>query len=96
MLASGAAGPLPRLLYLDFRGRIWVEACEFGIMRVQGSPAKQPSFWTRKVAYERDYRKVGAFWLPAREEATSDVRIFGRSHVTVEHSDHQVESTKSQ
>ena len=89
------AEPLRADKYL-FRGRIWVEACEFAIMRVQGSPAKQPSFWTRKVEYERHYRKVGDFWLPAREEATSDVRIFGRSHVKVEYSDYQVESAKSQ
>lgn len=75
-----------------FRGRIWVDACDFAIARLHGRPAKSPSFWTRKVEYEKTYQKVGEFWLPRRENATSEIRIFGKSVAAVEHTDYQIES----
>jgi hypothetical protein len=30
---------------LLFRGRVWIDATEFAIVRIEGSPAKIPSFW---------------------------------------------------
>lgn len=74
-----------------FRGRLWVDACDFAVMRVRGHPAKLPSIWTRKVDLERDFQKVNEFWLPAKDEAESQILIFGKSHVLVTHSNYQVE-----
>ena len=31
------------------RGRTWVDAVAFAITRLEGSPAKNPSFWIRSV-----------------------------------------------
>ena len=31
------------------RGRIWVDADEYAIVRVEGTPAKNPSFWVKSV-----------------------------------------------
>ena len=84
------AEPVREDKYL-FRGRIWVHACDFAIAKLRGSPAKSPSFWTRKVEYEKTYQKVGEFWLPWREDATSEIRIFGKSVARVEHSGYQLE-----
>ena len=78
------------------RGRIWVDACDFAVAKVRGSPARLPSFWTRRVEYERVYQKVGEFWLPQQEDATSDLFIFGKSVVRVEHSDYQIERATPQ
>ena len=79
----------------SLRGRIWVDACDFAIAKIRGSPAKSPSFWTRKVEYERVYHKVGEFWLLQREAATSETFIFGKSNVGVEHSSYEVERIAS-
>ena len=88
------AEPVREDKYL-FRGRIWVHACDFAIAKLRGRPAKSPSFWTRKVEYEKTYQKVGEFWLPWREDATSEIRIFGKSVARVEHSGYQLEVKSS-
>lgn len=70
------------------RGRIWVDAKEYAITRIEGSPAKNPSFWTRAIHIEHRYGKAGAFWLPMSNSSSADVRIFGRTVVTIEYFDY--------
>ena len=36
-----------------FRGRIWVNAKDFAITRVEGQPAVNPSWWTVKTDFKR-------------------------------------------
>ena len=48
-----------------FRGRIWVDAEDYALVRAEGNPAKNPSFWTRKSHFVRRYEKHGQFWLPS-------------------------------
>jgi outer membrane lipoprotein-sorting protein len=47
------------------RGRIWVDAKDFAVIRLEAEPAKNPSFWTKTSEIERIYEKVGVFWLPS-------------------------------
>ncbi len=42
-----------------FRGRIWVDTEDYALARVEGEPAKNPSFWTRKVHFVQQYYKAG-------------------------------------
>lgn len=74
-----------------FRGQLWIDASDFAVVRIKGSPAKMPSFWTRKIEFVREYQKIGPFWLPAKDESVVQVFIFGKSRVTVEHSNYQIE-----
>ncbi|MFQ5741895.1 MAG: outer membrane lipoprotein-sorting protein [Acidobacteriota bacterium] len=74
-----------------FRGRLWIDTVDFAVVKVKGRPAKRPSFWTRKIEFVRQYQKIGPFWLPAKLESVTHVFIFGKSRLTVEHSDYQVE-----
>jgi len=76
---------------LLFRGLVWVDAEDFAVVRVQGSPAKNPSFWTRKVQFTQRYAKVGPFWLPASNYSKTDVWIFGSTEVSVEYYDYQID-----
>jgi hypothetical protein len=46
------------------RGRIWVDAEEYAITRIEGTPAKNPSFWTRSIRIVHRYGKTGPYWLP--------------------------------
>jgi hypothetical protein len=72
------------------RGRIWVDAKDYAITRIEGSPAKNPSFWTRSIQIEHRYGKTGVFWLPLSNLSSADVRIFGRTVVTIEYFDYIV------
>jgi hypothetical protein len=76
-----------------FRGRIWVNARNFAIMRIEGQPATSLSWWTTKVNFVYRYKKVGEFWLPASNETVTHVRIFGRSTLTIKYQDYDLAKT---
>jgi hypothetical protein len=70
------------------KGRIWVDADEYAIMRVDGKPAKNPSFWVKSVHFVHDYDKTGPFWFAASDHSVTDVRIFGATEMTIEYLDY--------
>ncbi len=72
------------------RGRIWVHQEDFAIVRMEGSPAKNPSFWTRKVEFTRRYQKHGPFWLTASIESESELLVAGKSSLKIEYSDYVI------
>jgi outer membrane lipoprotein-sorting protein len=72
------------------RGKAWVDASEFAVRRVEGSPAKNPSFWIRDTKIVQRYQKVGDFWLPLSNQSTTDVRIFGKTDVTIDYFDYRI------
>lgn len=73
------------------QGQIWVDKDDFAIVRMEGSPAKNPSVWTRKVRFVRRYEKRGPFWLPASMESDSEIVIAGKSTLKIEYSDYRIE-----
>jgi outer membrane lipoprotein-sorting protein len=73
-----------------FRGRIWVDARDFAITRVEGEPAVNPSWWTVKTDFKRSYEKVGDFWLPELNESVTKVRIFGTAVLTISYRDYKI------
>ncbi len=67
-------------------GKIWVDATDYSIVRIEGRPARSPSFWTRSVHFIHTYQKVGPFWLAASTDSVSEIRIFGAAELTIENS----------
>jgi hypothetical protein len=70
------------------RGRIWVDAEDFAVARVEGQPAKNPSMWIRSVKVVQRYGRNGQFWLPVKNESIAQARIFGATEVVIEYSDY--------
>jgi len=70
------------------RGRIWVDAADYAIIRVEGSPAKNPSFWIKSVHFVHEYDKTGSFWFPIRDRSVTDARFFGATELTIEYFDY--------
>jgi hypothetical protein len=75
---------------LLFNGRLWVDAHDFAVVQIEGSPAKNPSFWLTKVRFTHSYTKFGPYWLPVSDQSESNVRIFGPTEVTVEYYDYRI------
>jgi hypothetical protein len=73
-----------------FRGRIWVDAKDFAITRVEGQPAVNPSWWTVKTDFKRSYQKIGDFWLPESNESETKVRVFGTAVLTIEYREYAI------
>jgi len=79
-----------------FRGKIWVDSQDFAIVRIQGAPAKNPSFWIRKTEFVHTYDKFGPVWLATRNESHTDARIFGATTVTIEYFEYRVRTDMAQ
>jgi hypothetical protein len=69
-------------------GKIWVNASDYAIVRIEGRPARNPSFWVRSVHFVHTYQKVNQFWFASSTHTTSHILIFGASELTIENSDY--------
>jgi hypothetical protein len=71
-----------------FKGRIWIDATDYALVRAEGEPAKNPSFWIHSVHFVQCYGKSGQFWYPKSTESVTDVRIFGFASLTISYIDY--------
>ena len=75
-----------------YRGKIWVDAKDFAVVRIEGEPAKNPSFWIKKTEVRHRYVKVNDFWLPAENHTESVIRLGGRAILSIEYKDYKTTS----
>jgi hypothetical protein len=75
---------------LLYRGRIWVDAEDFAVARIEATPAKNPSFWTKETRIEQVYAKVGDFWLPVSNKSSSTIRLGGHAYFTIDYQNDQI------
>jgi hypothetical protein len=79
-----AADPKTSNKYL-MKGKIWVDAEEYAIVRIEGQPAKNPSFWIKSVHFVHTYAKQGPLWLPVSDSSVTDARILGATGLKIEY-----------
>jgi hypothetical protein len=75
-----------------YRGKIWVDAKDFAVVRIEGEPGKNPSFWIKKTEIEHQYVKLNDFWLPAENHTESVTRFGGRAILSIEYTDYKITS----
>jgi negative regulator of sigma E activity len=76
-----------------FRGRIWVDAEDYALVRAEGSPAKNPSFWTKSTHFVHIYQKNGPLWFPRSTQSVTEAHIFGTTDVNIEYFDYAPKTT---
>ena len=72
-----------------FRGRVWVDAQDYAVARIEGQPAKTPSFWIHSTHFVAQYQKSGPFWFPSSTTSVTDARIFGTTDVNIRYFDYR-------
>ena len=60
------------------RGQIWVDASTFRIRRIEGVPAKSPSFWIKGLHITLQFAQLGGMWVPISYDAIATVRFLGQ------------------
>lgn len=73
-----------------YRGRVWIDAHDFAVTRIEVEPAKNPSFWIKKSQIRHEYVKLGDFWLPAENHTESWIRLGGQADLSIEYKDYRV------
>jgi hypothetical protein len=78
-----------------YRGKIWVDARDFAVTRIEAQPARNPSFWTTKSLIHHTYQKVdNGFYLPKENKTVTSVRLGGVATLTIEYQSYQVTAAK--
>jgi len=72
------------------RGKIWVDAKDFAVVRIEGEPGKSPSMWIKKTGIAHRYVKVDDFWLPAENHTESSIRLGGKAILSIEYRDYRI------
>jgi hypothetical protein len=73
-----------------YRGKIWVDAKDFAVVRIEAEPAHNPSIWIRKTEIDHRYAKVDGFWVPAEDHTESFLRLGGRAVLSIEYKDYKI------
>ena len=73
-----------------YRGKIWVDAKDFAVVRIEGEPARNPSMWIKKTAVDHRYMKVNDFWLPAENHTESSIRLGGEAILSIDYEDYKI------
>jgi hypothetical protein len=76
---------------LLYRGRIWVDAADFAVVKIDAQPAKNPSFWITRTDVRHTYSKTGEFWLPQQNRSESKVRVGGTAVLTIDYGTYAIE-----
>lgn len=73
-----------------YRGTVWIDAEDFAVARIEAEPAANPSFWISHTEINHVYTRVNGFWLPARNESVTRVRLGGKAVLTIDYTDYNV------
>jgi len=65
-------------------GLVWIDASTFLILRMEGEPARAPSWWVRNIHVALDFHVVHGMWLQTALRSTANVRLLGE-HTLVSH-----------
>jgi outer membrane lipoprotein-sorting protein len=72
------------------KGRIWVNAEDYAVVQMEGSPSKKPSFWINSVSFVQTFEKTGDFWLASSNRSVTETKVFGKAEMTIKHFDYSL------
>jgi hypothetical protein len=72
-----------------YRGKVWVDAADFAVTKIESEPSKNPSFWILRPQIHFSSAKVGAYWLPQANRSESKVRVGGTATLTIDYGAYQ-------
>jgi len=78
-----------------YRGKVWVDAAEFALVKFETEPAKSPSFWISRTLIHQSFAKTGDFWLPKQNLSETKVRIGGTAVLTIDYGAYQINANES-
>ncbi|HEV2137162.1 MAG TPA: hypothetical protein VGR47_23285 [Terracidiphilus sp.] len=79
-----------------YRGNVWVDAANFGVVKIQAAPAKNPSFWISKTTIWVTNELTDGFWLPEQTRSQTAVRMGGTATLTIDYGSYHIDQTAPQ
>jgi hypothetical protein len=72
-------------------GTLWVDAKDGSIVEIDGVSSRSPSMFSGPAKMMRQYSTMSGFAMATRARAESDSAFFGRSILTIDYSDYQIQ-----
>jgi hypothetical protein len=72
-------------------GSVWVDANDYTIVRLEGVASKSPSVFAGVTHMMRQYAKVDGFSMATHARAESDTFLYGRTVVTIDYSNYDIQ-----
>ena len=66
-----------------FAGKIWVQATDFAVVRIEGKPVQDVSMWVTGGQFTTTYGKFGPFYFPTETTSASQIRLGGEASLTI-------------
>lgn len=84
VFAAEPRGSNPYML----RGKVWINARDFGVERIEGEPVERHSPFVRSTHFVHEFARFGEFWFPVRHRSETDLFLLGRAVLRIEYSDY--------
>jgi hypothetical protein len=78
-----------------YRGKVWISEEDYAVMRIEGEPAKSPSWWINRAGFDSRYVRRGEIWLPGKNVSSSHVRIGGEATLTIDYGTYPVVAARA-
>ena len=72
-------------------GTLWVDAKDGSIVRLEGTASQSPSVFTGPAQVMRQYARINGFGMATHARALSDSFLLGRTTVTIDYRDYQIQ-----
>lgn len=86
-LAINPKSKAPNLI----QGTLWVDAKDGSIVRVEGTASQSPSIFTGLAHVERQYASMDGYEMATHAKAVSDSFLLGRTVITIDYRDYQMQ-----
>ena len=73
-----------------YRGKVWVDAADFTVAKIEVEPAKNPSMWISHSSILNTYAPADGVWLPQSNRSDSKIRIGGTAELTIDYGTYHV------
>jgi hypothetical protein len=70
-----------------FKGKIWLDPNDFGMIRAEGRSVHSPSFWISHFDFVYRGQRLDGFWLPATNRTVAHLRLFGHAVLDITYTD---------
>jgi hypothetical protein len=77
-------------------GTLWVDAKDGSIVEIDGVSSRSPSLFSGPAKMMRQYTNMSGFAMATHARAESDSMVFGRTILTIDYRDYQVQLSPAQ
>ena len=74
-----------------FKGRLWVDAHDFGIVQLQGTASKSAFFLARAAEVSRQYSEIDGLPMATHAEAVSGSALLGQTVVKIDYTNYKID-----